>query len=125
MCIFLFVDNFLKVTDIQFPANHISTDSFRVEWTAPSGYEKYISDYTVSGSGSPHDTGNTTHAMVTGLTPGQKYTVTVTAKNKVTQADSDRTASVSQDQAASKWAQVFIMMLNFNMRLAIFWSCMK
>ena len=90
------------MTDIRFPANNIATDGFRVEWTAPSGYERYISGYTVSGFGFSEDTGNATFAVITGRTPGQKYTVTVTSKNEVTQSNSVRSTAVSKEQSTSK-----------------------
>ena len=91
----------LQVTGITF--SNIETTSYRVQWTAPSGYTSFISGYTVSWvpAGSPKDTGTSTYADLTGLTPGRKYTVTITTRH-TTAGGETKTISVYKEQATSK-----------------------
>ena len=83
---------------------NVQTNSFTVNWIGPSA-TAHVSWYTVTwtpGSSQEKNTSKTTRADITGLTPGEKYTVTVISVNSVTQVSSLRTVSVTEEQSASK-----------------------
>ena len=65
-----------------------------------------MSSYVVSWSpsnGQTINTGKQTTADLSGLTPGQKYDVTITSQNDLTQVSSPRIVSVTKQQSASKF----------------------
>ena len=105
MCLFLFSVTLLQVTGITF--SNIETTSYRVQWTPPNGYTSSVSGYTVgwspSASGSLVDIGTTTFTDITGLTPGWKYTVTITTRH-VSAAGVTKTTFVNKEQSTSKFS---------------------
>lgn len=95
----------LKVTNIMFA--NVSTNSFIVSWTPPTGKESFINSYTVDwyGTGDAGDvhyiSPSASPTLIPGLTAGRAYTVRVYSIN--TQTDfSTRTTSVLKEQSASK-----------------------
>ena len=85
---------------------NIKTDSFAISWEPPYGYLDHVSSYKVTMS---PDIGqsitvqqDSMSAMVTGLTAGQVYQVTVSTINSVTQLGTPRTVAKSKEQATSK-----------------------
>ena len=102
----------LQVTGIVF--SNIETTSYRVQWTAPNGYTSFISGYKVSWvpttAGSPKDTGTSTYADLTGLTPGRKYTVTITTRH-TTAGGETKTTAVDKEQSTSKCSVTFCAQL--------------
>ena len=102
----------LQVTGITF--GNIGTAGYKVQWTAPSGYTSFISGYTVSwvptSAGSPKDTGTSAYTDLTGLTPGRKYTVTITTRH-TTASGETKTTSVYKEQSTSKCSVTFCAQL--------------
>ena len=94
----------LAVSDLTFSS--ITTDSFTVLWTIPSNYLDHVSSYTVTwtpSTGQPISVEkDVSSAVITGLSPGEIYSVTVTSVNARTQWDTSRNFATSKQQVSSK-----------------------
>ena len=100
-----FSDSNLQVTSISF--NNIIKSGFRISWSMAQSHLQDVSRYLVSWTpdvGSEERPSNAVTKTLSGLsTPGQKYTITITTYNDVTQVNSPRSVTVSKEQATSKF----------------------
>ena len=94
----------LAVSDVTFSS--ITTDSFTVSWTIPSNYLDHVNSYDVTwtpSTGQPIVVEkDKSSAVITGLSPGEIYSVTVTSVNARTQWDTSRNFAISKQQVSSK-----------------------
>ncbi|KAH3889031.1 hypothetical protein DPMN_013077 [Dreissena polymorpha] len=88
----------------------VTTTSMNIAWTVTTGKEGFINAFDVvwtqvNGEVKAEQqrlSGATRSATTSRLTPGRAYNVTVTSVNTQTQVGSERTISVTSQQATSK-----------------------
>lgn len=111
LVIYVFLVSDLKVKEINFPADSVTTSGFKVNWIPPD-IAIHVNSYVIDWRLKTHDnslnggsmevaTHVTSVVISSRVTAGKTYTVNVKSKNNQTQSNVPRTISLSKEQAAS------------------------